>query len=100
MKDVKSSSGITLNNATYAQPIATISIVRGASSPGITKPYDPSPMYSKGWYISYVDKQRFYFIGRLFDSSLIALAKHANITLTNQALLIIAVLYIHLCTVR
>ena len=51
MKDVKSiSSSVTLNNTTYAQPIATISIVKGASSSGITKPYHPSPMDSKGWY--------------------------------------------------
>jgi hypothetical protein len=57
MKDVNSSSSITLNNTTYAQPIATISIVKGASSPGITRPYHPSPMDSKGWYISYMDKQ-------------------------------------------
>jgi nitrite reductase (NO-forming) len=70
-----------------AQTAASVSIVKGASSPSITKPYDPSPLRIKsGTSVTWTNKDSTLHtvtsglpeqgaVGTLFDSSILAPAK-------------------------
>jgi plastocyanin len=71
----------------YSQPAAAVSIVKGASSPSIAKPYDPSPLTIKtGTSVTWTNNDSTVHtvssglpeqgeVGTLFDSSLIAPGK-------------------------
>jgi nitrite reductase (NO-forming) len=71
----------------HAQSIASVSIVKGSSSPSIAKPYDPSPVTIKpGTSVTWTNNDSTLHtvssglpeqgaVGNLFDSSLIAPGK-------------------------
>src|ERR671930_1426338 len=74
-------------NLVYAQTTASVSIVKGSSSPSISKPYDPSPLTVKaGTSVTWTNNDSSIHtvtsglpekgdVGTLFDSSLISLGK-------------------------
>jgi plastocyanin len=71
-------------NLVYAQTAASVSIVKGSSSPSISKPYDPSPLTVKaGTSVTWTNNDSSIHtvtsglpekgdVGTLFDSSLIS----------------------------
>ena len=71
-------------NLVYAQTAASVSIVKGSSSPSISKPYDPSPLTVKaGTTVTWTNNDSTIHtvtsglpekgdVGTLFDSSLIS----------------------------
>src|ERR671930_2480557 len=71
-------------NLAYAQTTASVSIVKGSSSPSISKPYDPSPLTVKaGTSVTWTNNDSSIHtvtsglpekgdVGTLFDSSLIS----------------------------
>jgi plastocyanin len=74
-------------SSVHAQSVASVSIVKGASSPSIAKPYDPSPVTIKpGTSVTWTNNDSTLHtvssglpeqgaVGTLFDSSLIAPGK-------------------------
>jgi plastocyanin len=74
-------------SSVYAQSVASVSIVKGSSSPSIAKPYDPSPVTIKpGTSVTWTNNDSTLHtvssglpeqgaVGTLFDSSLIAPGK-------------------------
>ena len=74
-------------NLLYAQTAASVSIVKGSSSPSISKPYDPSPLTVKaGTSVTWTNNDSSIHtvtsglpekgdVGTLFDSSLISPGK-------------------------
>jgi plastocyanin len=74
-------------SSVHAQSVASVSIVKGSSSPSIAKPYDPSPVTIKqGTSVTWTNNDSTLHtvssglpeqgaIGTLFDSSLIAPGK-------------------------
>jgi plastocyanin len=74
-------------NLVYAQTTASVSIVKGSSSPSISKPYDPSPLTVKaGTSVTWTNNDSSIHtvtsglpekgdVGTLFDSSLISPGK-------------------------
>ena len=71
-------------NLVYAQTTASVSIVKGSSSPSVSKPYDPSPLTVKaGTSVTWTNKDSSIHtvtsglpekgdVGTLFDSSIIS----------------------------
>ena len=74
-------------SSVHAQSVASVSIVKGSSSPSIAKPYDPSPVTIKqGTSVTWTNNDSTLHtvssglpeqgaVGNLFDSSLIAPGK-------------------------
>ncbi|MGA9171614.1 MAG: plastocyanin/azurin family copper-binding protein [Nitrososphaeraceae archaeon] len=80
-------ASIHSQSSVHAQSVASVSIVKGSSSPSIAKPYDPSPVTIKpGTSVTWTNNDSTLHtvssglpeqgaVGTLFDSSLIAPGK-------------------------
>jgi plastocyanin len=85
--DINLASIYSQQSSVHAQSVASVSIVKGASSPSIAKPYDPSPVTIKpGTSVTWTNNDSTLHtvssglpeqgaVGTLFDSSLIAPGK-------------------------